>query len=127
MEKWKSNLLTFSIIIISTLFLFGCSSLKQDSKWLNKQITVDGESGEEIEIKPGLRVKEDYVPIKTKIISISQGNNFLEVAKPGGLIGLGTNLDPALTKGDHLIGHLVGKPGTLPEVLNEIDPSSLAL
>ena len=42
-------------------------------------------------------------------------------AKPGGLIGLGTKLDPALTKGDHLIGHLVGKPGTLPDVLDEIE------
>jgi translation initiation factor 2 subunit 3 len=77
--------------------------------------------GEEIEIRPGLRVKDNYVPIKSTVVSISQGNNFLEEARPGGLIGLGTNLDPALTKGDHLIGHLVGKSSTLPEVLNEIE------
>ncbi|MFX1504045.1 MAG: translation initiation factor IF-2 subunit gamma, partial [Promethearchaeota archaeon] len=48
-------------------------------------------------------------------------NNLLNFAKPGGLIGLGTKLDPALTKGDHLIGNLVGKPGTLPDVLHEIE------
>jgi translation initiation factor 2 subunit 3 len=77
--------------------------------------------GDQIEIRPGLRVKDSYVPIKSIVISISQGNNSLEEARPGGLIGLGTNLDPALTKGDHLIGHLVGKSGTLPEVLNEIE------
>ncbi|MFW9896561.1 MAG: translation initiation factor IF-2 subunit gamma [Candidatus Thorarchaeota archaeon] len=79
------------------------------------------EIGSEIEIKPGIRVKEDYIPIKSKVVSISQGNKQLQIAKPGGLIGLGTNLDPALTKGDHLIGHLVGKPGTLPEILKEVE------
>ena len=79
------------------------------------------EIGSQIEIKPGLRIKEEYIPIKSKIVSISQGNKQLKNAKPGGLIGLGTNLDPALTKGDHLIGNLVGKPGTLPEILKEVE------
>lgn len=77
--------------------------------------------GEAIEIKPGLRVKNNYVPIRTKLVSINQGNNMLENAKPGGLIGLGTKLDPALTKGDSLIGQLVGRPDSLPEVLSEIE------
>jgi translation initiation factor 2 subunit 3 len=77
--------------------------------------------GSKIEIKPGIRIKDEYIPIKSSVISISQGNNPLESAKPGGLIGLGTKLDPALTKGDHLIGHLVGRPGTLPEILNEVE------
>ncbi len=77
--------------------------------------------GEEIEIRPGFRVKNIYNPIKTQIVSISQGNNFLNEAKPGGLIGLGTKLDPALTRGDSLIGHLVGRPDTLPEVISEVE------
>ncbi|UCD00968.1 MAG: translation initiation factor IF-2 subunit gamma [Promethearchaeota archaeon] len=77
--------------------------------------------GDQIEIRPGLRVKDDYFPIKSTVISISQGNNLLDHAKPRGLIGLGTKLDPSLTKGDHLIGHLVGKPGSLPEVLHEVE------
>ena len=77
--------------------------------------------GEEIEIRPGLRVKNKYNPLKTQIVSISQGNSFLDDAKPGGLIGLGTKLDPALTRGDSLIGHLVGKPDTLPEVISEVE------
>ena len=74
-----------------------------------------------IEIRPGLRVKNNYQPLKTKIASISQGSNLLEEAKPGGLIGLGTMLDPALTRGDSLIGHLVGRPDTLPEILSEVE------
>ena len=77
--------------------------------------------GEEIEIRPGLRVKNKYQPLKTKIASISQGTNFLEEAKPGGLIGLGTMLDSALTRGDSLIGHLAGKPDTLPEIISEVE------
>ncbi len=74
-----------------------------------------------IEIRPGLRVRDKYLPIKSQVVSISQGNNLLSEAKPGGLIGVGTLLDPALTKGDSLIGHLGGKPETLPKVLNEIE------
>ncbi len=79
------------------------------------------EVGDQIEIKPGIRIKDKYMPIKSMVVSISQGSNLLKTAKPGGLIGLGTKLDPALTKGDHLIGHLVGGPGTLPEILTEVE------
>ena len=78
-------------------------------------------NGDEIEIRPGLRIKDNYTPIKSTVVSISQGNNLLDSAKPGGLIGLGTNLDPALTKGDHLIGNLVGRPNTLPKIFHEIE------
>jgi len=77
--------------------------------------------GEYIEIKPGLRIKNNYFPIKSEIVSISQGNNLLNDAKPGGLIGLGTKLDPAITKGDSLIGQLVGTPETLPKIISEIE------
>ena len=77
--------------------------------------------GEEIEIRPGFRIKNKYNSLKTQIVSISQGSNGLTEAKPGGLIGLGTKLDPALTRGDSLIGHLVGIPDTLPEVISEVE------
>ena len=39
------------------------------------------------------------------------------MAKPGGLIAIGTKLDPSLTRSDSLIGSVIGKPGTLPENL----------
>lgn len=77
--------------------------------------------GEEIEIRPGLRVKNEFIPIRTEIVSISQGDNLLEEAKVGGLIGLGTKLDSALTRGDSLIGNLVGKTNTLPEIVSQIE------
>ena len=77
--------------------------------------------GEQIEIRPGLKIKEEYIPIKSTIVSLSQGSNFLDEAKPGGLIGIGTKLDPALTKGDALIGHLTGRLDTLPEISREIE------
>jgi translation initiation factor 2 subunit 3 len=77
--------------------------------------------GEIVEIRPGLRIKDSYKPIRSEVVSISQGKNFMKTAKPGGLIGLGTKLDPALTKGDALIGHLVGKPDSLPEVIKEVE------
>ena len=79
------------------------------------------EIGQKIEIRPGVRVKDKYKPLTSTVVSINQGNNNLKVAKPGGLIGLGTKLDPSLTKGDHLIGNLVGRVGTLPEVLTEVE------
>jgi len=77
--------------------------------------------GNEIEIKPGIRIKSTYKPIKSKVVSISQGTSLLDEARPGGLIGLRTKLDPALTKGDSLIGHLVGTPNTLPPVISEVE------
>ncbi|MHA1805563.1 MAG: translation initiation factor IF-2 subunit gamma [Promethearchaeota archaeon] len=76
--------------------------------------------GEEIEIRPGLRLKDGYQPIRTIVTSISQGRNLLEKAKPGGLIGIGTKLDPSLTKGDSLSGNIAGKIGALPEIKDKV-------
>ncbi len=73
--------------------------------------------GEEIEIRPGYRSKEGkYSSIITTIESIYEGSNSLSSANPGGLIAIGTKLDPSLTRSDQLIGNVAGKPGTLPEV-----------
>ena len=77
--------------------------------------------GENVEIRPGLRLKSEYKPIKSEVVSISQGSNVLDKARPGGLIGLGTKLDPAITKGDHLIGQLVGRPESLPPIISEVE------
>ena len=37
------------------------------------------------------------------------------------MIGLGTKLDPSLTRGDSLIGQLVGESDSLPEVISEVE------
>ncbi len=65
--------------------------------------------GDEIEIRPGLKLGNKYEPIITKIVSIAIGNEYIEEARPGGLVGIGTELDPALTKADSLVGSVVGR------------------
>ncbi|MCL2141371.1 MAG: translation initiation factor IF-2 subunit gamma, partial [Methanimicrococcus sp.] len=74
--------------------------------------------GDEVEIRPGLKVTSDGItrwePIHTKITEIHAGKSKVKKAIPGGLLALGTLLDPSLTKGDSLTGQVVGKPGTLP-------------
>ncbi|ELZ01626.1 translation initiation factor IF-2 subunit gamma [Natrialba chahannaoensis JCM 10990] len=81
---------------------------------------VEGEleSGDEIEIKPGREVEEggqtEYVPIETTIRSLQAGGETADTVTPGGLLGVGTGLDPALTKGDALAGRIAGPPGSLP-------------
>jgi len=79
--------------------------------------------GEEIEIRPGIRLEKHgkpfYEPLFTEITSLQAGGKNVEEAVCGGLVGIGTLLDPSLTKADGLIGNLVGKPDTLPPTLNE--------
>ncbi|MCW1300998.1 MAG: translation initiation factor IF-2 subunit gamma [Candidatus Nanoarchaeia archaeon] len=64
---------------------------------------------DEIKIIPGIRSEEsnEYTPLFTKIRNIHTGMGFVEVAKPGGNIGIETELDPYLTKADKLSGNVV--------------------
>ncbi len=81
--------------------------------------------GDKIEIKPGVkrqRQNQDFwETITTRIVSIDAGEEKVEVAKPGGLIAIQTQLDPYLTKSDSLSGNVVGKPGTLPNPMKTIE------
>ena len=70
--------------------------------------------GDDIEIRPGNRKGTKWKPIQTKIVSLRSGFGNLETALPGGLIGIGTPLDPAITKSDFLVGQIVGYPNELP-------------
>ncbi|MFH0859743.1 MAG: translation initiation factor IF-2 subunit gamma [Candidatus Altiarchaeota archaeon] len=72
--------------------------------------------GDAIELKPGIRVKNNYIPLMTEVASLNAGGSDIDEAAPGGLIAIGTKLDPSLSKADNLSGNLVGKPGTLPEI-----------
>ncbi len=80
--------------------------------------------GDEIEISPGYIYKErDRIvnqPLYAEVLSLSSGKLPLKEAFPGGLIGVQTDLDPSLTKSDGMVGNVVGRPGTLPEVLYEV-------
>jgi len=75
--------------------------------------------GDEIEIRPGL-IDGKPQPLFTKIRSLGTSAGLVEKVKPGGLIAIGTSLDPALTKSDLLLGSVVGHPNTLPPILNSI-------
>ena len=74
--------------------------------------------GEEIRIKPGREIEEggeaEYRPVEATVRSLQAGGEFVEEVGPGGLLGVGTGLDPALTKGDALAGQVAGPPGSLP-------------
>jgi translation initiation factor 2 subunit 3 len=82
------------------------------------------EVGDEIEIRPGVRVEEhgkpSYEPLFTEIVSLHAGGRTVKEAQCGGLVGIGTLLDPSLTKADGLIGNLVGKPDMLPPNRSEL-------
>lgn len=79
--------------------------------------------GDEIEISPGYKVEVGgetrWERIITEVTSLTSGSLKLENARPGGLIGVGTKLDPSLTKSDSLIGHVLGYPGELPQIKEE--------
>lgn len=80
--------------------------------------------GDEIEIKPGLPVqtggKTHYEPIISKITSMNISKGSVTEARSGGLVGVGTSLDPSLTKSDGLVGSVVGKVGELPQILDKL-------
>lgn len=77
--------------------------------------------GDEIEIRPGIRKDGKYIGLITEVKSLYQSKTPLKVAKPGGLIAIGTDLDPSLTKADNLVGNLGGHEGELPDVQHECD------
>ncbi|CEM25367.1 unnamed protein product [Vitrella brassicaformis CCMP3155] len=82
--------------------------------------------GDEIEVRPGVVTKaadgkHTCKPIRSRILSLHAENNDLQYAVPGGLIGVGTLIDPTLTRSDRLVGQVLGHPGFLPEVYIEIE------
>jgi translation initiation factor 2 subunit 3 len=82
--------------------------------------------GQEIEVRPGIMTtdgtgKYTCKPILSRIMSLAAEQNSLQYAVPGGLIGVGTKIDPALTRADRLIGQVLGTPGKLPDIYIEIE------
>jgi len=79
---------------------------------------------DEVDIRPGIKLETSgkiiYQPLSTKIVSLYTGGHSIREASSGGLIGIGTELDPSLTKADGLVGNIVGRPETLPPTLNRL-------
>lgn len=76
--------------------------------------------GDEIEIKPGVKIKEKYEAIRTRITSMQKAGKDLQEIEPGGLAGISTMLDPYLTKSDSLSGSIASLPGKLPSLIEHL-------
>ena len=84
--------------------------------------------GQEVEIRPG-KVFTDQTgkficqPLRTRIVSLFAEGNDLQFAVPGGLIGVGTLVDPILCKGDKLLGNVMTAVGKGADIYVELEIS----
>mgnify|MGYP001338950304 CR=1 FL=1 len=107
--------------------------------------------GDEIEVRPGIVTKDKNgnllsfhliacahsltphtgrvkcIPIFSRVVSLYTEHNDLQFAVPGGLIGVGTKIDPTLTRADRLVGQVLGAVGALPDVFTELEISFFLL
>ena len=82
--------------------------------------------GQEIEVRPGIVTKDaegkiHCRPIYSRIVSLLAEQNPLQFAVPGGLIGVGTKIDPTLCRADRLVGQVLGEVGKLPAIYTELE------
>lgn len=82
--------------------------------------------GQEIEVRPGIVTKDTEGkihcrPIYSRIVSLLAEQNELQFAVPGGLIGVGTKIDPTLCRADRLVGQVLGEVGKLPAIYTELE------
>lgn len=88
--------------------------------------------GQEIEVRPGIVSKDEegkmqVTPIFSRIESLFAEKNELQYAVPGGLIGVGTIIDPTLCRADRLVGQVLGSVGGLPDIYLTIEISFFLL
>jgi len=81
---------------------------------------------DEIEVRPGIVSKDSEgnikcTPIYSRILSLFAEENDLKYAVPGGLIGVGTKIDPTLCRADRLVGQVLGEVGKLPDIFTELE------
>ena len=79
--------------------------------------------GQKVEIRPGFRMGEHTKPLFTEIDGLQKARKDLDMVSPGGLLGVSTKLDPYLSKADGLSGCVLGLPGQLPPVWEELSLS----
>ncbi|MDG6959056.1 MAG: translation initiation factor IF-2 subunit gamma [Nitrososphaerota archaeon] len=78
--------------------------------------------GDEMELRPGMLDERSgkFVPVITRVSTLQTSAGPAERVGPGGLVAVGTHLDPTFVKGDQMVGSVIGKPGTLPETLEHV-------
>lgn len=79
--------------------------------------------GDTLEIRPGIVDTRNCkcIPITTQVLSFQTDQEKLNSIRPGGLIGIGTDVDSYYCKDDYLSGNIIGLKGTLPSVYSEIE------
>jgi len=82
--------------------------------------------GDEIEVRPGVVTKDSKgrikcCPLYSHIVSLFAEENELKYAVPGGLIGVGTKIDPSLCRADHLVGKAIGHQNKLLDIFCELE------
>jgi translation initiation factor 2 subunit 3 len=77
-------------------------------------------TGDELEIRPGHPVeyggRTQWKSIFTKVTGLKTGGESVDEIRPGGSVGILTELDPAIVKSDTLTGSVVGYKDKLPPV-----------
>jgi translation initiation factor 2 subunit 3 len=80
--------------------------------------------GEQVEVRPGVMMEREgktvYDPLVSEIVSLQAGEQYVKEATCGGLVAVGTQLDPSYSKADGLTGNVAGRLGELPSTLTEL-------
>jgi translation initiation factor 2 subunit 3 len=80
--------------------------------------------GDQVELRPGIITEKEgrnkYNSLMSEITSLQAGGKSVNEAHCGGLVGVGTLLDPSYSKADGLTGNVAGKSGMLPPTLSEL-------
>lgn len=79
---------------------------------------------DQVEIRPGVIImkggKKVIQPLVCKVLSLQSDKNALNVAIPGGLVGVNLSLFAGLSNADRLKGQVVGHVGHMPEIYDQI-------
>ncbi len=77
--------------------------------------------GDRLEIRPDYRPKDAQDgPALVEVTSLMAGGRRRKKIVPGGLVAIGTQIDPYFMKSDGMTGKVIGEPGTLPPVVDHL-------
>ncbi len=80
--------------------------------------------GDEIEIRPGIMAEREgktvFDPLVSEVVKLQAGEQYVQEATCGGLVAVGTRLDPSYSKADGLTGNIAGKIDQLPPTISEL-------